>query len=282
MLFDSADGILDLRSFEEFKVAHLPESTWMAWQDVPDHLNELPAAPAKLFLVGSHQAIEEVSLYLHEKNYQVSGSLLINHAEDLARWQQQLPGLFISGKESKTLWSPSALVKEFIESVVTDSKSHAGTAIDLGCGGGRDAVFLAKQGWKVTAIDQESRVIKRAKQLASRAGASVKWKCCDLKKAGCLPETEFDLVLVMRFLNRNLYSEIDARVKPGGWLVFQTFVEGVEVFGSPKNPNYILRKGELAQVFADFKVIIDRIDILPDGRPVACFVGQKRGGNRPD
>ncbi len=60
-----------------------------------------------------------------------------------------------------------------------------------------------------------------------------------------------------------------------GLLVFQTFVEGVEAFGSPKNPNFILKKGELAKSFADFRIIIDKIETLKDGRPVSSFVAQR-------
>ncbi len=81
--------------------------------------------------------------------------------------------------------------------------------------------------------------------------------------------------MVMRFLNRDLYAQIKQMIKPGGWIVFQTFSAGVEQFGSPKNPNFILQENELSQVFADFQIITDRIDEIADGRPVASFIAQK-------
>ncbi|WP_373016912.1 methyltransferase domain-containing protein [Thiomicrorhabdus sp.] len=274
MLFDKADGILDLRSFEEFKTSHIKDSTWMAWQDLPELLNELPASPAQFFLIGHEGAIEEISIFLHGKDYQVMGSLVVNDEADLQRWQDELPDAWVSGAQSKRLWSPSSLLQEFTDMIDLDVKSLRPTAVDLGCGGGRDAVFLAKQGWQVTGIDQENRVIKRAKQLANRSGAAVKWKCCDLKKDGCLPAEPVDLVVIIRFLNRDLFPQIKSLVKPGGWIVFQTFAEGAEAFGSPKNPNFLLKPGELEQVFADFSVIVDKIDTLPDGRPVASFIAQ--------
>jgi len=275
MLFSNADGILDLRSFEDFKQAHIKDSTWMAWQDLPEHLNELPASPAGFFLVGSVQAIEETSVFLDSKDYQVTGSLVIESPEAMQEWGEKVPGLLASGAKSKTLWSPNPLLVEFIEAIDLDAKAVRPTAVDLGCGGGRDAVFLAKQGWQVSAIDHEARVIKRAKQLANRAGASVKFRNCDLKKNGCLTDQCFDLVLVMRFLNRELFEQIKQIVKPGGWIVFQTFSQGCEKFGSPKNPNFILKPNELAEVFADFQIITDRIDQISDGRPVASFIAQK-------
>ena len=275
MLFSKADGILDLRSFEDFKQAHVVDATWMAWSDLSEHLNELPASPAKFFLIGSAQAIEEASIYLDSKDYKVSGSLVVDSPDAMQAWGERLPGLLVSGAQSKTLWSANPLLIEFTEGLDLDTKTTRPTAIDLGCGGGRDAVFLAKQGWQVTAIDSEARVIKRAKQLAARAGASVKFRCCDLKKEGCLTDQSFDLVMVMRFLNRDLYEPIKTMVKPGGWIVFQTFVEGVEKFYSPKNPNFILKVGELTQVFSDFKIITDRMETLLDGRPVVSFIAQK-------
>jgi len=275
MLFSSADGILDLRSFADFKVSHIENATWMAWSDLPEHLNELPASPASFFLVGSVQAIEEASIYLDSKDYKITGSLIIESPEAIQVWGEKIPGLLVSGAKSKALWSANPLLIEFLNSVPMDAKKLRPTAIDLGCGGGRDAVFLAKQGWQVTAIDNEARVIKRAKQLAARAGSSVKFRCCDLKKPGCLTDQTFDLVMVMRFLNRDLFEPIKQMIKPGGWIVFQTFSQGAEKFGSPKNPNFILLPGELAEVFKDFKIITDRMDELPDGRPVASFIAQK-------
>ena len=65
-------------------------------------------------------------------------------------------------------------------------------------------------------------------------------------------------------------------------MVFQAFSEGVQAFGSPKNPNYIVQPGEFAEIFTnskkenEFEIIVDRIDRLDDGRPVASFIAKKR------
>lgn len=277
MRFQQADGILDLRKADEYQAGHLQDSTWLTWQALPECLNELPATPAKLFLVGDKEEIEAASVFLDAKGYEVNGSLVIESSEAMLGWSKQLPGLVVLGKESKNLWSSSPLVKEFMAQLDFDPKSMKPRpkALDIGCGGGRDSVFLASLGWQVTAIDQEARVLKRAKQLATKSGASVKFKCCDLKKSGCFPEGFFDLVTVVRYLNRDLFSQIDAAISPGGYIVYQTFSLGAEAFGSPKNPNFILQEGELSEVFADYKIIVDRIDKLEDGRPVASFIAQK-------
>jgi SAM-dependent methyltransferase len=280
MIFSQADGILDLRVQADYQAGHLKNSTWLPWSLLPESLNELPASPASLFLVGDKEEIEAATVLLDTKGYIVNGSLVIDSDEVMQQWAQRLPNQVVSGKDSKRLWSPTPLLVEWIEHLKAqgfDAKAlkPRPTALDLGCGGGRDAVFLAKHGWQVLGIDQEARVLKRAKQLASRSGASVKFKCCDLKKAECFPNTQFNAVLVVRYLNRNLFAQIDAALAPEGFLVYQTFTEGVEAFGSPKNPNFILAHDELREIFASYQIIVDRIDKLEDGRPVVSFIAQK-------
>jgi len=281
MVFTKADGILDLRCKDDYKHGHLKDSTWLSWEILPESLNALPAAPASLYLVGQKDEIEAASVLLDSKGYVVSGSLVINSLKAMQDWALQLPGLVETGMSSKVLWSPSLLVKEFVDllnhqSIRFPSVENRPAVLDIGCGGGRDAIFLTKNRMNVTAIDHEAKVLKRAKALASLSGASVKFKCCDIKKIACLPEQKFDLVLVVRFLNRDMFTYIKESITSGGFVLFQTFVEGVEKFDSPKNPNFILGKTELAEVFSGFNIIVDRIDELKDGRPVASFIAQKQ------
>jgi len=280
MVFQKADGIIDLRSFVDFKAGHIKESTSLNWEILPESLNALPASPANLYLVGDKDEIEAASILLDSKGYNVTGSLVIHSVQAMQDWSAQLPGLVESGSKSKILWSPCSLVSEFIDLLnqskfsfpLSDSRPNA---LDIGCGGGRDAIYLAKNRMNVIAIDHEPKVLKRSKALANLSGANVKFKCCDIKKAACLPEQQFDLMTVVRFLNRDIYEYIKELTRPGGFVLFQTFTQGVEAFDSPKNPNFILKTGELAQVFAGYNIIIDRIETLTDGRPVASFLAQK-------
>lgn len=289
-LYQKADGILDLRSRQAFNKGHLVDSTWMSFEDLAESLNQLPAAPAILFLVGNKEEIEEASILLDSKGYEVNGSLVINE-RTLSFWQTSLQNDWIVGKESKRLWQPSSIVLEWLENHRHTLKVERPTVLDLGCGGGRDAVFLAKQKMQVIAIDNKANVINRAKQLAQSSGAQVKFKCCDLNKVECLPTQAqvpsrgqgpaggFDVILGVRFLNRALLKRLSDKLNPNGFLLWETFVDNGEQLESPKNPNFILKTGELAEVFKDLDIITDKIQKLPDNRPVNRFIAQKPAGN---
>lgn len=276
--YQKAVGILDFRSQEAFISGHLIDATWMMFDRLAESLNQLPAAPATLFLVGDKAQIEEASILLDSKGYEVNGSLVVD-AKTLGFWQNSLKDDWVAGKESKRLWQPSSIVTEWVEKYRNMLTVERPNVLDLGCGGGRDAVFLAKQKMQVMAIDNKANVISRAKQLAQANGAQVQFKCCDLNKVGCLPPAgEFDLIVGVRFLNRELLPKLIDILAPNGFILWQTFVdideEGYEL-SSPKNPNFILKTGELAEVFASLQIFTDRIQKLTDNRPVNTFIAQK-------
>lgn len=275
--FEQADGILDLRDEPAYQAGHLQGSTWLSWEDLPESLAMLPAAPACFFLVGSKAQIEAASIFLDIKEYQVNGSLVVEEDQTMDCWNEQLPGLVEVGSDSKVLWSPNVLVPKLLTLIGYDPRAlkPRPTALDLGCGGGRDAVFLAQKGFLVDAIDSEARTLKRAKQLAARGRTQVRFKCCDLKTVGCFPDVQYDVILMVRFLNRALFDSMKQRVKPGGHVLIHTFSEGVEEFHAPKNPNFILQHGELRQIFADFIILVDNTTYLDDGRPMNAFIAQK-------
>ncbi|MGB1257848.1 MAG: class I SAM-dependent methyltransferase, partial [Thiolinea sp.] len=92
------------------------------------------------------------------------------------------------------------------------------------------------------------------------------------------PDGSFDLICVARYLHRPLFPVIRRLLASGGVLLYQTFMQGCEqtAVGRPRNPDFLLRPGELAAEFADAEIILDQIETLDDGRPVAAFVARKR------
>lgn len=98
-----------------------------------------------------------------------------------------------------------------------------GTALDLAAGEGRNALWLAEQGWEVTAIDFSEVAIDRGRRFAEERGVEVDWQVADVTTVS-YGEAAYDLVVVSYLqLPRELLSDVHARaaaaVAPGGTLV---------------------------------------------------------------
>jgi SAM-dependent methyltransferase len=98
-----------------------------------------------------------------------------------------------------------------------------GRALDVGCGEGADAIWLARSGWAVTAIDVSDVAVIRARQAAERAGAVVEWVCGDVLQT-LLPAGSFDLVSMQYPALPKAAGEAAVRalldaVRPGGLLL---------------------------------------------------------------
>ncbi|MEU8197253.1 class I SAM-dependent methyltransferase [Microbispora amethystogenes] len=98
-----------------------------------------------------------------------------------------------------------------------------GTALDAGCGGGAEAIWLASHGWEVTAADISSEALARAadRAAASGAGERVRWVEADLGVWS--PDTRFDLVMTHyahpAMPQLEFYDRIAGWVAPGGTLL---------------------------------------------------------------
>lgn len=128
---------------------------------------------------------------------------------DIAGWEQ----MYRSG-ERGTENAPTILLVETLE------KLPPGTAIDLACGAGRNAVYLAARGWTVTAVDGSERAIKLVEQRAAARGVRVHTRVSDLTNPDfTIPPDAFDLVLIAYYLQRDLFAKAKAAVRPGGVVI---------------------------------------------------------------
>lgn len=112
---------------------------------------------------------------------------------------------------------PGKILVRFTESLAP------GKALELGCGRGDDAVWLAKQGWQVTAVDLSHRAIEYAAANAERAGVDVTFQQCDLTQA--FPQGEFSLITAsflespLAFDRATIFRAALDHVAPGGMLL---------------------------------------------------------------
>jgi tellurite methyltransferase len=132
-----------------------------------------------------------------------------------------------------------------------------GAALDLACGRGRDALWLAENGFRpVVAADVSGVALRHVLNLARRRSLADRLWCvqADLDRFRFPPAT-FDLVCVFRFLNRSLFPAIARSLKPGGLLIYETFNRRWLDERPDVSPDYLLRPGELLEAFGDLDVI---------------------------
>lgn len=141
------------------------------------------------------------------------------------------------------LEQPSPWVTRFAPLIVP------GEVLDLACGGGRHAKFLASLGHSVLAVDRDEQA------LASVAGKGIKTVRCDLEgkeadKSASWPfgRDIFQGIVVTNYLHRPLFGVILESLAPGGILIYETFAAGNARSGKPSNPNFLLQPGELLNI----------------------------------
>lgn len=133
-----------------------------------------------------------------------------------------------------------------------------GRALDLACGAGRHAIFLAERGWQVTAVDASEVGIKLAKEAAQTRGVQVDWRVADLESGHFEIEAEaYDLIIVFYYLQRNLFSQIRAGVGAGGHVVAAIHMVDEAPDVKPMNPEFLLEPGELRAEFRGWEILHD-------------------------
>jgi len=136
---------------------------------------------------------------------------------------------------------------------------------DVGAGAGRHAVPLALQGSRVIAIDH----VPRAVAAAAAGHPNVLGVVAD---AAALPfrRATFDAVLTADFLDRALFPTFAELLRPGGWLVVETYLRDQATLveqgraRGPRNPAYLLAPGELRQLVAPLTVVDYREGLVRD------------------
>jgi SAM-dependent methyltransferase len=112
--------------------------------------------------------------------------------------------------------------------------------LDWGSGSGRHSVLAFELGYQVLALDIQNSPLENEYP-------AIEWRKQDLENSAMpLPPTElFDAIVVTNYLFRPRLNVLLQHLAPGGLLLYETFALGNEVFGRPKNPDFLLRPGEL-------------------------------------
>lgn len=147
----------------------------------------------------------------------------------------------------------------------------AGAALDLACGLGGNALFLARHGLDTSAYDISPEALARVAEFARSDRLRVRTEARDVV-AHPPVAAAFDVVVVSRFLDRGLAQPLMAALRPGGLLFYQTYtVEKSSQLG-PNNPAYLLRPGELLEMFRALDTLVYR----EEGQDEAMLVARAR------
>jgi cyclopropane fatty-acyl-phospholipid synthase-like methyltransferase len=150
--------------------------------------------------------------------------------EDKERWDE---------KHSQNVMpqEPIKLIKEY---------AHLATgknALDIACGNGRHSRYLASLGFKVDALDISSVAIEHLQGLTNINAIEVDFDTYTLSKE------KYDLIVCTYFLERKLFPQMIAALKPNGIILMETFLHDEGNERTPSNPAFRLNEGELEAYF---------------------------------
>lgn len=150
---------------------------------------------------------------------------------------------------------PDELLAQYAYLLSDDLKDYQ--ALDLACGDGHNGIFVASRGFQVVLADRSEEALSRAGLKARTSGVTVHFWRVDFEQDDVNPleGLTFGTVLVFRYLHRPLIPCIRKSLKQGGILIYETFTTDQARFGKPKNPDHLLKAGELLSWFHDWQVI---------------------------
>jgi SAM-dependent methyltransferase len=148
-----------------------------------------------------------------------------------------------------------------------------GTALDLACGRGRNAIWLAARGLVVRAIDRDPAAIASVRDAAAASHLTINAEVVDVETD--TPDFgHLDLIVVTNYLHRPLFPHLIAALRPSGVLVYETFTSDQARRGKPSNPDFLLAPGELRASTTDLITLAWREGTFAD-RDIASIVARK-------
>jgi len=167
--------------------------------------------------------------------------------EDRVRWNALYnTTMYLYGKEPA----------EFLKRVV--NQLPVGHALDIATGEGRNAVYLAKKGFRVDGVDISEVALRKARRLAKENQVTIHTINQDLKDF-LIPSNKYDVIVNFIFLQRSLIPRIKKGLKKGGMVVFQNFTleQRENPDGKSLPESFLVKKNELKKAFEkDFEILI--------------------------
>jgi 2-polyprenyl-3-methyl-5-hydroxy-6-metoxy-1,4-benzoquinol methylase len=189
----------------------------------------------------------------------------------------------MSSKESKwdSHYSKAAATPQpcYVLKTHPELLPETGEALDLACGLGGNALWLAQHGLTTHAWDISAVALEKLAQVADTRGLVVNTRQRNVESSPPGKQS-FDVLVVSHFLHRPVCKALVDALKPGGLLFYQTFLKDKPAGIGPSNPDYLLETGELPNLLNGLETLYykefsgaDAENAGPIG--TACFVGKK-------
>ena len=169
---------------------------------------------------------------------------------------------------------PSQLLTEYLPLL------SKGKALDVAMGKGRNAIFLASNGFEVVGLEKDKESIDTCLTEAKKLGVHVDARCIDLENFdSCqIEKSAYDVIICFCYLQRNLIPSMKDALRPGGFLLYETFLIDQHIkTGHPRHREYCLEHNELLRLFIDFRIIHYHEGQDAKGTYKASLVAQKPG-----
>ena len=182
---------------------------------------------------------------------------------DLRKWDERYRAGAYAERQH-----PTELVSRFARQL------KGGRALDVACGAGRNALFLAETGFEVDAIDISEAGLERLRADAASSNLRITALAADLEHG--ISDTvavgsDYDLIVMVRYVNLPLIESLADRLAPAGVLISEQHLQTTEDVIGPRNPAYRLGPNELLDTVREMRVHYYREGIVtdPDGRRAA-------------
>lgn len=152
-----------------------------------------------------------------------------------------------------------------------------GKVLDIACGRGRNALYLAERGFLITGIDISQTGLSLLRQEAKKNSLHLELQQTDLELAEDLPAGPFDIILNFFYLQRSLFPCIKRVLSPGGIAVIRTFSIAGGFPAGPSDPAFHLQPHELLEIFSGWEILLheEGVEQARNGGGLAGIVARK-------
>lgn len=159
------------------------------------------------------------------------------------RWDER----YATGDYQPRTWST-----QFLEQWASQFKT--GRALVIACGTGRNALYLAEQGFDVVGVDISTVALEKARAEAVARGLSVEFWNEDLDAIDLRAET-FDVITVIRYRNTQLWPKLIGALRPNAWVLVEHHLKTSAAVAGPSTDEFRLDPGELLTAFAGLRIV---------------------------